>query len=137
MRASLLTRAGSLAAAAVIATTGAMAASGAAGAAPEHPRRLPTHLSIATKRAVEHRRHVTLIAGRLNTVRNISLPGRLVFLDRVVNAHKLFIVGHERTGRFGGVAFVVNPKVTAHYVLVFEGTPLLHSSHSRVVTVKG
>ena len=55
----------------------------------------------------------------------------------MVTAHKLLTVGHERAGRFGGVAFVVNPKVTAHYVLVFEGTPLFHSSHSRVVTVKG
>ncbi len=136
MRASLMTRAGSVAAAAVIATTGAMATAGAAGASTTHVKRLATHLSIAKRRAFEHHKHVTVIAGRLSTRHNISLPGRLVFLDRVTPKHFLVKVGRERTGRFGVVAFVVDPKVTARYVLVFEGTPHLHSSHSRVVVVK-
>jgi hypothetical protein len=137
MRSSLLARrVASLAAAAAIATTGAMSVAGAAGASTAHARRLPTHLSIAEKRAVEHHKHVTIIAGRLTT-HGFRLPGRLIFLDRVTARHKLVVVGREHTGRFGGVAFAVAPKVTAHYLLVFEGTPRLHSSHSRVVTVKG
>jgi hypothetical protein len=136
MRASLITRAGSLAAAAVIATTGAMATAGAAGAATAHVKRLPTHLSIATKPAVEHHKHVTLIAGRLSTKDNVSLPGRLVFLDRLTAKHGLVTVGHERTGTFGRVVFVVSPKVRTAFVLVFRGTPRLHSSHSRIVIVK-
>jgi hypothetical protein len=135
MRSSLSTRAGSLAAAAVIATTGAMAAAGAAGATTAHARRLPTHLSIATRRAVEHRRHVTLIGGRLTSL-TFPLKGKLIFLDRVTATHKLIIVGREWTNRHGTVVFVVAPKVTAHYALVFPGTPNFHSSHSRVVTVR-
>jgi hypothetical protein len=138
MRSSLLARrAGAVAAAAVIATTGAMAVAGAAGASTAHVKRLHTHLSIADRRAVEHHKHVTIIAGRL-TVRGFrKLPGRLVFLERITPKHKPVIVGREHTGKFGGVAFAVDPKVTAHYRLDFRGTPRLISSRSRVVTVKG
>ncbi len=136
MRASLITRAASLAAAGVIATTGAMAAAGAAGASTAHVKRLPTHLSIATKPAVEHHRHVTVIAGRLTTKHDIPLPGQIVFLDRLTPKHGFVTVGHERTGGFGGVAFVVSPKVPTAFVLVFKGTPKLRSSHSRIVIVK-
>ena len=136
MRASLMTRAGSVAAAAVIATTGAMATAGAAGASTAHHKRLPTHLSIGKRRAVAHHKHVTIIGGRLSTVHNIGLRGRLVFLERVAD-HMLVKVSHERTGRHGIAAFVVDPKATTKFVLVFEGTPLLHSSRSHAVVVKG
>ena len=135
MRSSLLARrVTSLAAAAAIATTGAMAIAGAADASTAHVKRLPTHLSVADRRAVEHHKHVTVIAGRLTSFR-FALRGKIVFLDRVAG-HKLAIVGHERTGRGGGVAFVVDPKKATHFVLVFPGSPNFHSSHSRVVTVK-
>lgn len=135
MRASLMTRAGSAAAAAVIATTGAMATAGAADASPAHHHRLPTHMAIAKRRAWEHHHRVTVLFGRLSTVRNIGLAGRVVFLDRVT-PKGLAKVGRERTGLHGRVAFVVAPKATARFVLVFEGSPRLHSSHSRVVAVK-
>lgn len=135
MRASLMTRAGSVAAAAVIATTGAMATAGAADASAAHVKRLPTHLSIAKRRAFEHHHRVTVIFGRLSTVRNIGLPGRVVFLDRVAG-HHLVKVGRERTGEHGRVAFVVDPKASTRFVLVFEGSRVFHSSHSRVVVVK-
>jgi hypothetical protein len=135
MRASLMTRAGSVAAAAVIATTGAMATAGAADASTAHHHRLPTHLAIAKRRAWEHHHRVTVIFGRLSTVHNIGLRGRLIFLDRITKKG-LVQVGHERTGAHGRVAFVVDPKGTAAFVLVFKGTPRLHSSHSRVVVVK-
>ena len=138
MRSFLLARrAGAVAAAAVIATTGAMAVTGAAGASTAHAKRLHTHLSIADKHAVEHHKHLTIIAGRLTVPGFKKLPGRLIFLERVAAKHRPVIVGHEHTSRFGGVVFVVDPKTTAHYRLVFPGTPRLHSSHSRVVTVKG
>lgn len=135
MRASLMTRAGSVAAAAVIATTGAMATAGAADASTAHHNRLPTHLAIAKRRAFEHHHRVTVLFGRLSTVHNIGLPGRVVFLDRITSKG-LVKIGRERTGRHGRVAFVVDPKATAAFVLVFEGTRHLHSSHSRVVFVK-
>jgi hypothetical protein len=135
MRASLMTRAGSVAAAAAIATTGAIATAGAAGASTQHAHRLPTHLSIVKVKAVAHRKHVFVIAGRLTTFGH-SLPRRVVFLDRIANK-RVVQVARERTNAGGVAAFVVDPKVTARFVLVFKGTRHLHSSHSRVVVVKG
>ena len=134
MRASLMTRAGSVAAAAVIATTGAMATAGAASASTHHARRLPTHLAAWKARAVAHHKHVFVIAGRLSTSR-LPLRGRLVALDRIAGK-SVVRIGRERTNRAGVAAFVVDPKVTARFVLVFDGTRHLHSSHSRVVLVR-
>jgi hypothetical protein len=134
MRASLMTRAGSVAAAAVIATTGAMATAGSASASTHHARRLPTHLSALRARAVAHHKHTFVIAGRLTTFR-FPLRGRVVFLDRIAGK-SLVMVGRERTNRAAVAAFVVDPKVTARFVLVFDGTRHLHSSHSRIVVVR-
>jgi hypothetical protein len=134
MRASLMTRAGSVAAAAVIATTGAMATAGAASASTHHARRLPTHLAALKARAVAHHKHVFVVAGRLTTLR-LPLQGRLVVLDRIAGK-SLVRIGRERTNRAGVAAFVIDPKVTARFVLVFEGTRHLHSSRSRVVLVR-
>jgi hypothetical protein len=134
MRASLMTRAGSVAAAAVIATTGAMATAGAASASTHHARRLPTHLSAFRVRAVAHHRHAFVIAGRLTTFR-FPLRGRVVFLDRIAGK-SLVMVGRELTNRAAVAAFVVDPKVTARFVLVFDGTRHLHSSHSQIVVVR-
>jgi hypothetical protein len=134
MRASLMTRAGAVAAAAVIATTGAMATAGAASASTHHARRLPTHLGAFKARAAAHRKHVFVIAGRLTTFR-FPLRDRVVVLDRIAG-NSLVRIGHERTNRAGVAAFVVDPKVTARFVLVFEGTRHLHSSHSGIVVVR-
>jgi hypothetical protein len=135
MRASLMTRAGSVAAAAAIATTGVMATAGAADASTAHPR-LATHLGVAKRHAVEHHHHITLLLGRLSTRHhNMGLRGRLVFLDRITR-NGLVQIGHERTGAHGRVAFAVDPKGIAVFVLVFKGTPRLHSSHSHIVVVK-
>jgi len=136
MRASMLTRAGSVAAAAAIAATGAIATAGAAGAATHPARRLPTHLSIVKLRAVAHHQHLTVIAGRLTSFR-FPLRGQEVLLDRRTPGSGWIVAGHERTGRFGDVAFVVSPKVTARYALVFAGTGNFRASQSRVVTVQG
>jgi hypothetical protein len=112
-----------------------MATAGAADASTAHPR-LATHLGVAKRHAVEHRRHVTLLLGRLSTKHhNMGLRGRLVFLDRVTKKG-LVQIGHERTGAHGRLAFAVDPKGTAVFVLVFKGTPRLHSSHSHAVIVK-
>lgn len=135
MRASLMTRAGSVAAAAVIATTGAMAAAGAADASTHHAHRLPTHLSVVKVRAAARHKNAFVIAGRLTALGH-ALPFRVVFLDRIAGGH-VAKVARERTDRAGVAAFVVRPKATARFVLVFEGTRHLHSSHSRVVVVKG
>jgi hypothetical protein len=134
MRSSLMTRAGSVAAAAVIATTGAMATAGAASASTHHARRLPTHLAALKARAVAHQKHVFVVAGRLTTLRS-PLQGRLIVLERIVGK-SVVRIGDERTNHAGVAAFVVDPKVTARFVLVFEGTRHLHSSHSRIVLVR-
>jgi hypothetical protein len=144
MRASLLTRAGTVAAAAVIATTGAMAVAGAADASVHH--RIPTHVS-AAKDPVAGSSDTTLDA-RLTTgfrhLRNIPLGGRVVFLDALKWRHNRIVlveVAREVTsttmGSVGDVSFTVDPAKTTHYVWVFKGTHRLHSSHSRILTVKG
>jgi hypothetical protein len=135
MRASLMTRAGTVAAAAAIATTGVMATAAAADASTAHPR-LATHLGVAKRHAVEHGHHFTVLLGRLSTRHhNMGIRGRLVFLDRVTKKGVVQI-GHERTGAHGRVAFAVDPKGVAVFVLVFKGTPHLRSSHSHAVIVK-
>jgi hypothetical protein len=133
MRASLMARVGSVAAAAVIATGGALATASAAGATTTH--KLPTHLSIIKHRARVHHHVLTVIGGRLTSHRH-DLRGKVVYLDRKVPGHKWVQVRHEVTNRHGAVAFVVSPKVEARYVLVFKGSPNFQPSHSRVVTVK-
>jgi transposase len=146
MRASLLTRAGSVAAAAVIATTGAMAVAGAADASAHYRHRIPTHVS-ASKSAVTGSSD-TMLNARLTTgfrhLRNIPLGGRVVFLDTIRWKHGKIIltrVAREVTsttkGTVGDVSMSIDPAKTTHYVWVFEGTPRLHSSHSRILTVKG
>lgn len=135
MSASLLTRAGAAAAAGAMAITGVAVTAGAADAATVH-HRLPTRLAIAKRHATEHHRRITVIGGDLRS-RHFPLRDKTVYLDRRIPGGKWKAVGHESTNRFGQVAFVVNPKVTARFVLVYKGSPNFRPSRSRVVTVKG
>jgi hypothetical protein len=130
MRASLLTRVGSVAAAAAIATTGALATAGAAGAATT-VKRLPTHLSVAKVPAPHDH---TVIVGRLTSFKR-PLRDEVVYLDR---KHGIFLVqvAHEKTDKFGAVAFIVDPPKTTEYVLVFKGSVNFSPSHSSFVTVR-
>jgi Rieske Fe-S protein len=130
MRASLLTRAGSIAAAAAIATTGALATAGAAGAAPA-VKRLPTHLSIAKIPAPHD--HVVIV-GRLTSFKH-PLRNEVVYLDRKAGIF-LVQVAHEKTNKSGAVAFIVDPPKTTQYVLVFKGSANFSPSHSTFVTVR-
>jgi Rieske Fe-S protein len=125
-----LTRAGSVAAAAAIATTGALATAGAAGAAPA-VKRLPTHLSIAKIPAPHD--HVVIV-GRLTSFKH-PLRNEVVYLDRKAGIF-LRQVAHERTNKFGAVAFIVDPPKTTQYVLVFKGSANFSPSHSTFVTVR-
>jgi hypothetical protein len=130
MRASLLTRVGSVAAAAAIATTGALATASAAGAATT-VKRLPTHLSVAKVPAPHDH---TVILGRLTSFKR-PLRDEVVYLDR---KHGIFLiqVAHEKTDKFGAVAFIVDPPKTTEYVLVFKGSVNFSPSHSSFVTVR-
>src|ERR1022692_1589711 len=135
MRASLLARVGSVAAAAVIAVTGSMATAGAAGAATAPVRRLSTHLSIVKLSEVRGNRRVEAIAGALSSHR-IPLRDKVVYLDRRTATGGWVVVGKEVTHRFGAVVFPVPAKVSARYVLVFRGSPNFRPVRSRVVTVR-
>jgi hypothetical protein len=130
MRASLLTRVGSVAAAAAIATTGALATAGAAGASTT-VKRLPTHLSVAKVPAPHDH---TVIVGRLTSFKR-PLRDEVVYLDR---KHGIFLVqvAHEKTDKFGAVAFIVDPPKRTEYVLVFKGSVNFSPSHSSFVTVR-
>ena len=130
MRASLLTRAGSVAAAAAIATSGALATAGAAGAAPA-VKRLPTHLSIAKIPAPHD--HVVIV-GRLTSFKR-PLRDEVVYLDRRAGIF-LVQVAREKTDKHGAVAFIVDPPKTTQYVLVFKGSVNFSPSHSTFVTVR-
>jgi hypothetical protein len=133
MRGSLLTRVGSLAAAAAIATTGAMATAGMAGAST--PSRLHTNLSAqATIPATLHHHHVTVILGHLSSHKS-PLRGEVVYLDRKSGIF-LIQVSHEVTDKIGDVVFIVAPKKATEYVLVFKGTKNFAPSHSKFVTAR-
>jgi hypothetical protein len=135
MRASLMVRAGSVATAAVIAAGGALATASAAGASTTHVRKVPTQLSAVKHHAAIRHHHFTVITGRLRSHHH-PLRGKIVFLDRKVAPHKWVKVRREVTSRFGAVAFAVNPKAEARYVLVFKGSPNFQSSRSRVLVVR-
>lgn len=133
-RLSLLTRVGSAAAAAAIATTGVMATASAADAAATHVRKLPTSLSI--RAVAHHRRHFDVISGALKSHR-VPLRYKVVFLESRTAGTKFAVVARELTHRRGGwVAFRVSPRETTRYVLVFRGSPNFRHSHSGVVTVR-
>jgi hypothetical protein len=132
MRGSLLTRVGSLAAAAAIATTGAMATAGMAGATT--PSRLHTSLSARTIPATLHHHHVTVILGHLSSHKS-PLRGEVVYLDRKSGIF-LIQVSHEVTDKIGDVVFIVAPKKATEYVLVFKGTKNFAPSHSKFVTAR-
>jgi hypothetical protein len=134
-RMSLLTRVGATAAAAALATSGAMVASSAADASAAHVRKLHTSLSI---RKVNHPKlGFDVIRGSLHT-RRVPLRDKIVYLESRTKGTKFAVVAQQLTHKHGGwVAFKVTPTTTAtRYVLVFKGSPNFRHSHSGVVTVK-
>jgi len=70
----------------------------------------------------------TLLAGKT------PLAGKIIILDRV-EGKKLVPVQDGLTGKAGRVRFIVAPKTTAKYELVFLGTKKLAATHSGVVTI--
>ena len=127
---TFLIRVASGAAAAVLA---ALALAGPANAAVVH-HRAHTTLSIVSYRNVIWAGHKDWVGGALR-VRRHGVAKEVVLLDRVVRG-RLVPVQVELTNKSGWVAFVVRPKVTARYELVFEGTRRLAPTHSGVVTIK-
>lgn len=129
MRTSLIRAASSAAVAAVA----SLALVGTANAAPVHEK-VHTTLSIVAFRNVIKAGHKDVVGGALRAGKH-GLAKEVVILDRVVGG-KLEPVNVELTNKHGVVAFIVRPKATTKYELVFKGTKKLAGTHSGVVTVK-
>ena len=125
-----LTRAAAGAAAAAVAT---LALAGTADAAAV-PHKLHTTLSIVEWRNAIKAGQKDVVAGTLR-VGKFGRHKELIILDRLVDG-RFVPVQARLTNKEGRVAFIVRPKETARYELVFRGTNELARTHSGVVTVK-
>jgi hypothetical protein len=78
-------------------------------------------------------KHTDTISGQLATAKGTDLAGQFVWLAKVVD-NKAHLQRAFKTGKFGKVAFVVNPSATTTYELVFLGTKVLAGTTSGTVT---
>jgi hypothetical protein len=139
MRASLLTRFGSAAAVAVLATGGVMATATAASAA-GHPKPKPkldaTTLSIKNKVISHGRHHADSITGVLRD-EHTRVAGETITLDGRTGKHPRWMaIATGTTGADGSVTFTVAPTVKSQFKLVFAGDSSFRKSHSNVITLK-
>lgn len=103
---------------------------------PAHPpRRLGTSLSIRAASPVVNLAGNSAINGRLTAHRKALRGKVVVLLSRTTGSSTWAFAKAKRTGRNGGVAFVIHPSATAHYKLVFQGTPNFRPARSGVVRV--
>jgi hypothetical protein len=137
MRMSLLTRAAAVTA---ITATTALAVTSTVSAAPNPvkpvlPAKPDTSLSIRVSKGVVKPGDTVRIAGVLKGEKS-GIAGKTVRLDVAAIGGKFVVVGRSATNKAGGVAFVVTPKVTERYKLVFKGAKRLAPAHSAVVTIR-
>ena len=144
-RASLLARAGSAAAVAVLASGGVMATSAAADAASHSHALKPTTLSIKNKGiAHSHHRMIETVAGVLRSHRK-GVNGESVTLDsRTGKKPRWTLVATTSTATVNGVDgtatfAIAAPTAKTQYKLVFGGDTANHlrKSHSNTITLKG
>src|SRR5262245_49527710 len=147
-RASLLARAGSAAAVAILAGGGVVATATAAGASTgHHPHALkPTTLSIRNKLiAIHHgRHHADHVTGVLRSHRH-GVGGESVTLDSRTGKHRRWtVVATDTTATtatpgnpVGSVSFTVQPTTRTQYKLVFAGGKATgyRGSHSNVISL--
>lgn len=95
---------------------------------------------VTTLSIVESKTSVT--AGHLDVISGVLLTGKNGLAKRTINLYRYdtglmtwLPVTASRTGKGGKVAFVVTPKATVRYELVFYGSPSLDPSHSDAATV--
>jgi len=117
----------------VFAAAAVLALAGPANAAPAHPPRVHTTLSIVQSRNVIKPGQKDVISGRLVADR-YGLAHKFVYLDRWFGKWVPVRVG--LTGPKGWISFAVWPRVTAHYMLVYRGSQVFAPTHSGVVTVR-
>jgi hypothetical protein len=138
MQASLLTRFGSAAAVAVLATGGVMATATAASAAGHSKALDATNLSIKNKPIAHAKHHADAITGVLRD-EHTGVAGETVTLDsRTGKKPRWAAVSTGTTGTDGSVTFTVAPTTRTQYKLVFatDKTTGFRGSHSNVITLK-
>jgi hypothetical protein len=128
MRTSLIRVVSGAALAATAVFTLAGTASAATPAAKAH-----TTLSIVESKGTIKSGQKDLVTGVLKSGKT-GLAKEVVILDRV-SGKKLIRVSAKLTGKGGVASFVVSPKATTKYEIVFSDTKKLDAAHSGVVTV--
>lgn len=144
IRASLLARAGSAAAVAIMAGGSVIATTTAADAATHGHALKPTTLSIKNKVIAiqHHRHHADHVTGVLRSRRK-GVNGESVTLDSRTGKHRrwtMVATGTTATGTdgiAGEVSFTVRPTTRTQYKLVFAGgkSTGYRGSHSNVITL--
>ena len=131
MRASL-TRA---VAGTAVAVAAMLSLAGAASAAAHQPAKTPTTLSITEAKT-------TISPGEKDVIGGVLLTGTKPVAQKVVylyyynsSARKWLPLDVDLTSYAGKVAFVVKPRTTTDYELVFKGTASLYSADSGVAAV--
>ena len=137
IRASLLTRAGSAAAVAILATGGVMSTATAASAAKGHTKLQPTTPSIRNKAIAHGKHHADALTGVLRSHRK-GVASETVTLD---TRYRKEAAGGLRWGAAppatgGAVTFAVAPTAKTQFKLVFAGDSTYRKSHSNVITLK-
>jgi hypothetical protein len=118
-----------------IAATALLAAAGTASASTTAALK-PTTLSIVAAKSTITVGQWDTIGGTLASGKT-PLPGRIVILDKyTAKDPKGSAVEEKLTGKFGKVAFAVDPTVETAYRLVFKGGSEHAASHSGYVIVK-
>jgi hypothetical protein len=136
IRASLLTRVGSAAAVAGLATGGVMATATAASAAKGHPKLDATALSIKNKPIAHGKHHADALTGVLRDGKT-GVAGAAITLDsRTGKKPRWAAVATGTTGADGSVTFTVAPAVKTQFKMVFAGDSTFRKSHSNVITLK-
>jgi hypothetical protein len=108
---------------------------GPANAATHPAAKTPTTLSITESRTTISPGESDRIGGGLLTGTK-PVAGKVVYLyDYSTSAKKWESVAGEYTSSAGRVAFIVTPRHTTNYELVFHGTSTLAASHSGGATV--
>jgi len=112
-----------------VAATVVLTATGIASATTTPPK-APTNLSIAVAKGVIIVGQKDTIGGRLAS-KGTPVPGRIVELERwLPTAKKWHAFEEKKTGVKGLVSYVVTPKTTTSYRLVFKGGPIYRYSQS-------
>jgi hypothetical protein len=139
MQASLLTRFGSAAAVAVLATGGAMATATAASAAGHpKPKLDATTLSIKNKVIAHGKHHADAITGVLRDEHTRVANEKITLDSRTGKKRRWTAVGTGTTGADGSVTITIAaPTTRTQFKLVFGGDSSFRKSASNVITING